>query len=1241
MKKPFSILLLLCLFPIFLFAQQNSEMGFSDISNFAPKQYGGGLQNWAIDQDQNGLMYFGNSSGLLEYDGVHWRLYQVPNKTTIRSLTIVESGRIYVGAQGDLGYFEADEKGKLKFTSLKNFLPQEDREFSDVFQTLYTGGKIYFNTRKFVAEWDDKKNKFELIKSEEIFVTSFLVDDKIYLIDQIQGFGSIEDGFFKPIDGGEFLADALVYGMLSIPNQPGKMLIISRTLGMVVFDGKNFVPFKTEVDDWVRENRIYMGARVLDDGNFLLGSISGGAVVIDINGKLLYSYSLENGLQYNSVTYTYQDTAGDIWLGTTGGISKVSYSAPIRIFDERSLVNSFVINFTRYEGALFVATQTGVYKLDPATSLFKKIRGVNSQSWEFLDFEGELLVASSDGLMRLVKDQLIPIKSNIDGAFSIVKIQASKVEKDRIYLGTNIGIWAFRKSGGNWFDEGLIFENRDQVSSIVEEEDGSLWVGTYSSGLFYLKFKKDTDDKIQINQPIVKKFDKQNGLQEGLSIVVNIDGKNFFNTYDSLYHYNIAEYKFIADTSFIVIKNFYAVSDGLEIDYFDKDNQGNLWHSTKGKLRMGVKRSDGDYDWLVAPFNRVGDEGTSVIFTEANGIVWIATESGIFKYDLSKISLLKSKFNSLIRNVTIAGDSVIFYGGKMSREVIPEFPFAANAIRFDFAATSYTNRDLLLFSTFLEGFDKDWSVWNKEVYKEYTNLPPGSYTFYVKAQDAFEQISDYTSYSFVILSPWYSTWWAYGFYILILALLVLAIIKWQRQRLFLRERQKSILREVQLKADAENEKRRNIELISDIGKEITASLSVEGIIDTVYLHVNKLMDATVFGIGLYNRERNTLDFPATKEKGETLPFYHYQIEDKGRPATWCFIHKKEIKIGDYENEHQEYVEYIPAVSAGDSTVSLIYLPLSYKEKTIGVLTAQSFIKNAYSELHFEILRSIGTYAALALANAESYLQLKSTQEQLIHAEKMASLGELTAGIAHEIQNPLNFVNNFAEVSCEMLEEIQEEREKYFSSIEDQESFQPEFLETESELMTSIKQNLEKIKFHGKRAESIVKGMLAHSRTSSGEKVLTDLNVLLDEYLRLSYQGLRARNKGFNSGYKTDFDPRLPKCEVVPQDFGRAILNLITNAFQACAGFSENPLVSVSTQLEDNNITIIVEDNGSGVPEAIKSKIFQPFFTTKPTGQGTGLGLSLAYDIVKAHGGELQLKTTEGLGSSFIIVLPLR
>ncbi|WP_259016765.1 sensor histidine kinase [Emticicia fluvialis] len=290
--------------------------------------------------------------------------------------------------------------------------------------------------------------------------------------------------------------------------------------------------------------------------------------------------------------------------------------------------------------------------------------------------------------------------------------------------------------------------------------------------------------------------------------------------------------------------------------------------------------------------------------------------------------------------------------------------------------------------------------------------------------------------------------------------------------------------------------------------------------------------------------------------------------------------------------------------------------LAHEQEKQQILTAQNeMLEKQVAERTAELARSLD--------------DLKKTQTQLIQSEKLASLGELTAGIAHEIQNPLNFVNNFSELSKELIDELQEERAR------------PERDEAlEEELLGDIAQNLEKINHHGKRASSIVRGMLEHSRSSTGKKEPTDINAMAEEYLRLAYHGIRAKDKSFNADFKTDLDANLPKVPVIAQDFGRVLLNLINNAFYAIKDMEGKGQVIVQTRQISNQIEIKVTDNGVGIPDAVKSKIFQPFFTTKPTGQGTGLGLSLAYDIItKGHGGTLNVETKEGEGTTFVIKLP--
>ena len=355
---------------------------------------------------------------------------------------------------------------------------------------------------------------------------------------------------------------------------------------------------------------------------------------------------------------------------------------------------------------------------------------------------------------------------------------------------------------------------------------------------------------------------------------------------------------------------------------------------------------------------------------------------------------------------------------------------------------------------------------------------------------------------------------------------------------------------------------------------------------------------------------------------------------------WIFLHK-------YYLDAFIHIENLikTSVLLSAPTLMLIYVALSYKYILMERKAEEAKVIRITEEKKELLERQNELLEAQVIERTrdleKTLTNLKATQSQLIQSEKMASLGELTAGIAHEIQNPLNFVNNFSEVNTELIDEMNHEIDK--GNLPEVKS-----------IANDIKENQEKITEHGKRADAIVKGMLQHSRSSVGVKEPTDINALADEYLRLAYHGLRAKDKSFNATMKTDYDPSIGLVNVIPQDIGRVILNLITNAFYAVSTMAPKspkgdlnyePTVTISTKLlksplGDLGVHVSVSDNGPGIPAHIVDKIFQPFFTTKPTGKGTGLGLSLSYDIVKAHGGELKVETKEGEGSVFTILIPV-
>lgn len=423
-----------------------------------------------------------------------------------------------------------------------------------------------------------------------------------------------------------------------------------------------------------------------------------------------------------------------------------------------------------------------------------------------------------------------------------------------------------------------------------------------------------------------------------------------------------------------------------------------------------------------------------------------------------------------------------------------------------------------------------------------------------------------------------------------------------------------------------------LQTVNNISRAMVSQLEFDSLINLVGEQMRETFKADIVYLALHNRKTDMLHFPYLYgETAESRPFAN-GITEK------IILNQEPLLIN---NDLDVAYTKIKADVKGQMVQSYLGVPIITGSKSIGVISVQSTaLQNRFDEYDQRLLSTIAANLGIAIQNAEAYqklqaalTELKAAQQQLVQSEKMASLGELTAGIAHEIQNPLNFVNNFSEVSGELLEELEDEvKPKPDSEVH--------------EIITDLKQNLDKINHHGKRASSIVKGMLDHSRTSSGTKELTDINVLADEYLRLAYHGHRAKDRSFNASFKTYLEENLPQTSVIAQDFGRVILNLINNAFYAVSRKEKTatdayvPMVSIRTKSIDGLIEIEVKDNGDGIPKDISDKIFQPFFTTKPSGEGTGLGLSLAYDIVTGHGGQLTVNSKKGSYTTFKILLPI-
>lgn len=438
---------------------------------------------------------------------------------------------------------------------------------------------------------------------------------------------------------------------------------------------------------------------------------------------------------------------------------------------------------------------------------------------------------------------------------------------------------------------------------------------------------------------------------------------------------------------------------------------------------------------------------------------------------------------------------------------------------------------------------------------------------------------------------------------------------------------------------------RNVTLLSEIGLQITSSLSLEKVIETVYENVNKLMDASAFAIGVYNPAEEKIEIKGAIEKGQKLPPYYYSLDDDNRNAVWCFKHKKEVIINDYEREYNKYIKTIPKTIVGERPESLLFLPLISDGKSIGVISVQSFKKHSYNTYHIDVLRSISIYATTAIENARSFhkttsalSELKSAQTKLVESEKMASLGVLTAGVAHEINNPVNFISNgivslkqnfndvetlltaFLEIDSDQLSAEQQKKIKQLKH-----ELQPK------ELILEIKELFESIKNGANRTSEIVKGLRNFSRLDENEMKNANIREGIENTLVILNNRLKNRIQIVRE-YEV-----IPEIMCYPGQLNQVFMNLLHNASDAIEAEGE---IRICLYQRNENVHVTISDNGSGMPDEVKSKIFEPFFTTKPVGKGTGLGLSIAYGIIEKHKGTIEVESERNKGTTFHITIPI-
>ncbi|SEF82645.1 sensor histidine kinase [Algoriphagus boritolerans] len=1074
-RAAFFSLVLFSLIQLKGFSQINASQGIPTITNYSPRDYQGTGQIWSLAQDAKGFIFLGTNTGIVKFDGKNWELLISPLKgynTSTRALHLSNSGVLYYGSLADFGYIGENDLGNTIQISLIHLIPEEIT-LNDIWSINEVDGKIYFQAREaifiYTPEKENQDPKIEIWKPDSQFMYSWEIDGTFYAHQIELGIFKERNGKLELIPGSQFLGKDRVQVMLPY-TKPDEFLVGAFSGGLYHFDGKKFQKFETKAEDFLN-SRLYRGIS-LADNQFGLGGIGVGFIILDSEGNQITLLTSKSGLIDDSVYSLLLDRAGTLWVGTNTGLSKIEISSPLTRFKSENEEIGSILSINSLDEELYIGGSTGVHFLDKSDGKIKKLEGIpNSQIFSLVKDEDRLLI-SNIGLYSLKngKTVLIPGTEKLQ----ILKILLSEKHPGYVFLSGAYGIAVFKRikvstsSIQPYAYESIGFLNQiDRYIYTLEEDDkGNLWAGTQAGDNYRITWAKTASGNIDLGGSTVRKFSEEDGIPGMVGRISKIQSRIFSSGINGFYYFDEDKDSFVRDTVF----SFSDEVANINIDAFavQGDDLDRALIVFKNEKKLAIPSKDGGYALQDYPINLFPGLNISAFFSEPNGVIWLGTDEGLIRIDDKKSIDTDIPFPVYFRQIISKADT-LNHKNQEKDQALHKMKFKNNSIRFSYAAPFFIQEKLTKYQTFLDGYDEEWGKWEENSTREFNNLPHGTYTFRVKAQNGFHAISDEITYKFIILPPWYATWWAYLLYFFSFGLVIFGLVKFQSGRLVAIEKERA--------------------------------------------------------------------------------------------------RQKEL-------EHAHEIE-------------------------------------------------------------EAYQNLKATQDQLLQQEKLASLGQLTAGIAHEIKNPLNFVNNFADVSMELIDDMREELEN---------DHKKEALA----LSEDIKSNLLKIHLHGTRADNIVKSMLLHSRGGSGKKEPTDLNAMVQEFSNLAFHGMRATKNPIPVSIELDLDDRIGKIPLYTDDFSRVILNLCNNAFDAMReklnmeetyGKKYSPELIITSKSTTAGVELIFEDNGTGIPEEIQDKILQPFFTTKKGTEGTGLGLSITHDIIKRHNGNLSINSQLQKGTKFIIFLP--
>ena len=790
-------------------AQINNSKGIPSFTNYIVGDLNvAGQQVWNINQNKDGFIFVGTSSGLQKFDGRNWELLTSPiseYNTNVRATLLSSDSTFYYGSLGDFGYITTDVKGQTIETSLLKKLP-EDILFNDIWSIREINEKIYFQSRKAIfiysPDTENQESGIQIWKPDTEFMYGFSLNGVYYTHQMNLGLFHENEGVLKFIPGSDFLGKERVQVLLPYQNQ-GEFLVGAFSGGLFHFDGQSFNPFTTQIDSLLQQRSLYK-ALALPDNSYALSVLGHGFFIIDQSGNVRSQFTTKNSIPDQSVYSFYLDNTDNLWVGTNSGLSKIEIFSPLTRFDSEVYEIGNALSLNAYGNTLYIGTSTSVLYIDEADGVVKKVDGMPNSQVFGLTADDNQVLSTGSGIYKIKgnKGTLVEGTEN----FQTLKVLLSEKHPDYLFISGAFGIHVIRRehsSNGEYRYQsvGPISGVDRYVYTLVEDEDGEIWGGTQAGILYRIILPKTASGNLDVPNSKIEKYAEKDGIR-GLSgtAVGPIDGKVYTSGIDGFYFFNKNTGSFERDSVFSFsdeVANINLDTYGLGVDQNE-----NVFLDFKGEKRLATRKPDGSYRIQMYPFNLITASFVGSGYTEPNGIFWFGTDEGLIRLDPNMEYNVDHPVPLYFTSV-FSGEETLGLPGHQAGD-IPEFPFKGNQISFSYVSPFFVKENRISYQTYLEGFDDDWVKWDSNVSREFANLPYGTYTFRVRAKNTFNNISDEIGYPFVILPPWYATVWAYFLYFMGFGGLVFGLVKVQTHRVVAREKEKS--REKELEQAKEIEK---------------------------------------------------------------------------------------------------------------------------------------------------------------------------------------------------------------------------------------------------------------------------------------------------------------------------------------------------------------------------------------------------------------------------------------------------